>query len=256
MSAQGYGTIGSWLRLILGFLVISTAALVLVIVDLLLLPWRGLRIRAGNLYGKVVGPVVVGLAGARVKVAHRERLDTSAPAIYVSNHASALDIFVAMWVAPVGGCGVAKKEIARIPFFGWAYKLSGHLLLDRQNRENAIAALRSIADVVRKHGLSIWIWPEGTRSRDGRLLPFKKGFVHLAAATGLPIVPVVVHGAHERWPGRTTRLVPGVLEVEVLEPVPTDDWDPDKADEHVEMVRSIFLEHLRPAQLPAPALAS
>jgi putative phosphoserine phosphatase/1-acylglycerol-3-phosphate O-acyltransferase len=67
---------------------------------------------------------------------------------------------------------------------------------------------------------------------------------------------VVVHGAHERWPGRTTRLVPGVLEVEVLEPVPTDDWDPDKADEHVERVRSLFLEHLRPAQLPAPALAS
>jgi 1-acyl-sn-glycerol-3-phosphate acyltransferase len=256
MSAQGYGPIGSWLRLILGFLVVATAALVLVVVDLLLLPWRGLRIRAGNLYGKIVGPIVVRLAGTKVQVAHRERLDASAPAIYVSNHASALDIFVAMWVAPIGGCGVAKKEIARVPFFGWAYQLSGHLLLDRKNRENAIQALRSIADVVRKHGLSVWIWPEGTRSRDGRLLPFKKGFVHLAAATGLPIVPVVVHGAHERWPGRTTRLVPGVLEVEVLEPVRTDDWDPDKADEHVEEVRSLFLEHLRPAQLPAPALAS
>jgi 1-acyl-sn-glycerol-3-phosphate acyltransferase len=254
MSAQGYGPIGSWLRLILGFLVIATAALVLLIVDLVLLPWRGLRIRAGNLYGKIVGPIVVRLAGTKVKVAHPERLH--GPAIYVSNHASALDIFVAMWVAPVGGCGVAKKEIARVPFFGWAYKLSGHLLLDRANRDNAIQALRSIADVVRKHGLSVWIWPEGTRSRDGRLLPFKKGFVHLAAATGLPIVPVVVHGAHERWPGRSTRLVPGVLEVEVLEPVRTDGWDPDKADEHVEEVRGLFLEHLRPTQQPANQLAS
>jgi 1-acyl-sn-glycerol-3-phosphate acyltransferase len=256
MSAQGYGPIGSWLRLGVGFVVLAVAATVLLAVDLVLLPWRGLRIRAGNVYGKIVGPIVVWLAGTRVRVAHRERLDASAPAIYVTNHTSALDVFVGMWVAPVGGCGIAKKEVGRIPFFGWAYRLSGHLLIDRADRPGAIAALQAIAEVVKKHGLSIWIWPEGTRSRDGRLLPFKKGFVHLAAATGLPIVPVVVHGAHERWPGRTTRLVPGVLDVEVLEPVRTDGWDPEDVDEHVEAVRGIFLAHLRPSQKPADQLAS
>jgi lysophosphatidate acyltransferase len=255
MAGQGYGRVRTWIRLVIGFIGIALAAVVLLAADLVLIPSRRLRIHAGNLYGHVVGPFVTWLAGTRASIANRDRIEHR-PAIYVTNHTSALDIFVAMWLAPVGTCGVAKKELARVPFFGWAYKLSGHLLVDRGDREGAIQALKSIADVVRKHGLSIWIWPEGTRSKDGRLLPFKKGFAHLAIATGLPVIPVIVHGAHERWPGRSTRLVPGTLEVDVLEAVNTDDWRADTVEQHVEHVRELFLRHLGPKQQPAGELAS
>jgi len=237
-------------RIAASFVLVSSGAVVYLLLSLLLLPWRPLRIRIGNVYGKTVAPSVAWILGVRTRVRHRERLAESRPAIYVTNHTSTLDVLIAMWLCPVGGCGTAKKEIARIPFFGWAYWLSGHLLIDRGDREGAIAALAATAEFVRRHRLSIWIWPEGTRSRDGRLLSFRKGFVHLAIATGLPVVPVVLHGAHQRVPGRSFTLIPGELEVEVLEPIDTRSWKPETVGEHVEQAHAVFSRALRPAQRP------
>ena len=242
------GFISTWVRIVASFVLVSSGAIVYLLLSLLLLPWRPLRIRIGNLYGKIFGPSVVRILGVRTRVRHRERLGESSPAIYVTNHTSALDVLIAMWLCPMGGCGIAKKEIARIPFFGWAYRLSGHLLIDRGDREGAIAALAATAELVHRHRLSIWIWPEGTRSRDGRLLSFRKGFVHLALATGLPVVPVVLHGAHERVPDRSFTLIPGELEVDVLEPIDTRNWKPETVDDHVEQVHAIVERALRPAQ--------
>lgn len=242
------GFAGTWARIATSFVLVSSGAIVYFAVSLLLLPWRPLRIRIGNVYGKIFGRSVSRILGVRTRVQHRERLGESRPAIYVTNHTSALDVLVAMWLCPMGGCGIAKKEIARIPFFGWAYRLSGHLLIDRGDRDGAIAALASTAEFVRSCRLSVWIWPEGTRSRDGRLLAFRKGFVHLAIATGLPVVPVVLHGAHERVPDRSFTLVPGELEVEVLEPIDTRSWKRETVDEHVEQVHAIVGRALRPAQ--------
>ncbi len=247
--AQGaLGFVSTWVRIVTGFVLVSSGAIVYLLLSVPLLPWRPLRIRIGNLYGKFFGPLVVRILGVRTRVRHRERLGGSSPAIYVTNHTSALDVLIAMWLCPMGGCGIAKKEIGRIPFFGWAYRLSGHLLIDRGDREGAITALASTAELVHRHRLSIWIWPEGTRSRDGRLLSFRKGFVHLALATGLPVVPVVLHSAHERVPDRSFTLIPGELEVDVLEPIDTRSWKPETVDDHVEQVHAAVERALRPAQ--------
>jgi 1-acyl-sn-glycerol-3-phosphate acyltransferase len=235
-------------RITISFVLLSVGAVVCLLLSLLLLPWRPLRIRIANVYGKLVGPWVTRILGVRIRVRHRERLAASSPAIYITNHTSAVDVFIAMFLCPLGGCGIAKKEIARIPFFGWAYLLSGHLLIDRSDRESAISALTATGELVRRHRLSIWVWPEGTRSRDGRLLSFRKGFVHLAIATGLPVVPVVLHGAHERLPDRSFRLIPGVLDVEVMESIDTHSWKPETVDAHVEQVHEIVRRALRPAQ--------
>jgi lysophosphatidate acyltransferase len=246
--ARPLGLADTWVRITVSFILVSIGAVVYLLLSLLLLPWRPLRIRIGNVYGKTFGRPVARILGVRTHVRHRERLAESPPAIYVTNHTSALDILVAMWLCPMGGCGIAKKEIARIPFFGWAYWLSGHLLIDRGDRGGAIAALAKTAELVRRHRLSIWIWPEGTRSRDGRLLSFRKGFVHLAIATGLPVVPLVLHGAHQRLPDRSFTLIPGELEVEVLEPIDTRSWKRETVDDHVEQVHAIVGRALCPAQ--------
>jgi 1-acyl-sn-glycerol-3-phosphate acyltransferase len=245
---QRISTLTRWA---LGFSFIIAVSVPYVLVALLMLPWRGLRIRSGNIYGKLVGPALTRVTGTRARIQNRERLNDQKPAIYVTNHTSELDPFIAMWLCPMGGCGVAKKEIARVPFFGWAYKLSGHLLIDRSNREKAISSMKQIAALVRRFDLSIWIWPEGTRSRDGRLQPLKKGFVHLAIATGLPIVPIVMHDAHKRWPGRSLRMYPGQLNIDVLPAVETTNWSAQTMDEHLAQIHGIFAEALEPHQQPA-----
>ena len=210
----------------------------------LALPFRTLRIRIGNFCGKMIGPFITRIVGTKLINPDSQKLKNSGPAIYITNHTSALDIFISMAICPYGGCGVGKKEVVRIPFFGWAYWLSGHLLIDRGNREKAVASMNKLSKFVNDKKLSIWIWPEGTRSMDGKLIPFKKGFVHLALATGLPIVPVIFHDAHQRWPAKTMQFYSGEVRVEVLNPIDTKDWNKDNIEAHVNQVKSVMSEAL------------
>ncbi len=223
------------LRYWIAFVVTSVASVLFIIGLLLIFPWRQGRVRACNFWGKTVGRFNIWITGAKVRVAHRERVESQKPAIYISNHTSTLDIWMGMWICPYGGVGVAKKELLRVPFFGQLYALSGHPLIDRSNRERAIATLKDLADFVRSNRLSIWIWPEGTRSRSGELLPFKKGVVHMAVATGLPIVPILVWGAQEIWPIKKVwalRFERAPLDLEVMEAFDTSDWSLDTVEEH------------------------
>ncbi len=240
----------SVLRLVTGFLVMVLYTLVFLVIALLLLPSRAARIKACNYYGKALGRSIVAIAGVTPIIRHRERLNGFMPAIYLSNHASNIDAFIGMWLCPVGAAGVAKKEIARVPFFGWLYLLSGHPLIDRQNRENAIASLESVAQVVRSHRLGIYMFPEGTRSKDGRLLPLKKGFVHMAIATGLPVVPVVVHGSHKSWKKHEFTFTPCTVYVDVLEKVDTSSWRAETAEQHCAQIHRLYVECLEPEQRP------
>ena len=211
----------------LAFLGIVPLSLLYIGLCLVLLPWRALRLKAGNVYGKLVGPIVFRLAGAKPVFENHEILRDSQPAMFVSNHTSTVDMWIGMWMCPLPSCGIAKKEIVRIPFFGLCYLLSGHLLVDRGNRAKAVASMKKAAAVVSRHGLNLWMWPEGTRSRDGRLRVPKKGFAHMAIAPRLPIVPVVFHDANKRWPGGTFRVTPGEVRIEILPPIRTDDWAPE-----------------------------
>jgi 1-acyl-sn-glycerol-3-phosphate acyltransferase len=243
----------SVLRLVAGFLLVAVSASLWMVVAVVLLPWRVLRIKLCNYYGKLIGYSITRIAGGRPVVQHAERLDGSFPAIYVANHTSTLDAFLSIWLCPVGGCGVVKKEVLKIPFFGQLYFLSGHLSIDRGDRGKAIAALDGVAKLVRKHRLGIWIMPEGTRSRDGRLLPFKPGFVHLAIATGLPVVPVVLHGVHKVWGLGTYSLLAKDVDIEVLEPVATSDWKAETAQAHADEVRARIAARLHEDQRPLAA---
>ncbi len=238
------GSVSFLFRFVLGFTWLSLWSTLCLSLMIIALPFRTLRIRIGNFCGKIVGPFITRVMGARLVNPDIKKLNDSPPAIFVTNHTSALDIFICMAICPYGGCGIGKKEIVKIPFFGWAYWLSGHLLIDRGNREKAVKSMDKLTKFVNDKGLSIWIWPEGTRSMDGKLIPFKKGFVHLALATRLPIVPVILHGAHERWPAKTMRVYPGEVRVEVLDSIETNDWNKETIDEHIETVRNVMASAL------------
>ena len=170
----------------------------------------------------------------------------------MSNHTSLFDVLLAMWLCPVGTTAVAKREVAWLPCIGQIYILSGSLLIHRHDPERAVAELRRTAEFVKRARLSVMIWPEGTRSRTGRLLPLKKGFAHLALQTGLPIVPIVVTGGHRAWrAGSLSFSDRARVEVRVEAPIETTHWSRETLDAHIAEVAAVFRERLPEEQRPA-----
>ena len=244
--------IKSVFKILGGVLSLSVITPIIIAHLILMLPFRLRRIRACNYYGHVVGRYLVWITGSKVDLHGKERLNPDRPAIYVANHASILDIFLAVWLAPVGTVGVGKKEVVYYPFFGQAYFLSGHLLVDRGNNAKAIQSLNRLVKVVRKNRLSIFIWPEGTRSRSGRLLNFKKGVAHLAIQTGLPVVPLVFHGTHKCWEKNSLKLIGVPVRVDVLPEIETTNWKLETIRDHLAQIRQAFIDVLPPDQKPIP----
>lgn len=140
--------------------------------------------------------------GIRVEVRGAENLSPRAPMIVMSNHQSLYDIPVIFQVIEQRLRMVSKVELARVPVWGAAMRASGFIFVDRRNREAAIRSLRE-ARARLDDGVLVWIAPEGTRSRDGSLLPFKKGGFVLAEEMGVPVLPISIHGTSTILPART-----------------------------------------------------
>ena len=159
-----------------------------------------------------LGITGVKLAGVMVETRGLEYLEPGRNYIFLSNHASNLDPPVLIPSIP-GRCSVlVKKEVFRIPILGTAMHMADLVPVDRHNRESAIESVRAAVEVMRHH-VHMVIFVEGTRSRDGRLLPFKKGPFHLAMEVGAPIVPVTLLGTYECWPKGTFAMRPGTATV-------------------------------------------
>jgi len=158
-------------------------------------------------------PSALWLAGVRVEVGGRE-LMPSGPAIYVSNHESALDVWALFCAIPRNLRFVAKSELFRIPVFGWYLRLARFVEVNRRDRAQAVAALRRGARIV-QGGLSLVVFPEGTRSPDARIQPFKKGPFVLAMEAGVPVVPVAIAGAAALNPKRRLEVQPGTIRVAI-----------------------------------------
>lgn len=238
----------SLLRMALGLVYCAVILNIFLPLMLLCLPSRKYRIYLGNISGKLIGRGLLWLASAEVDTTKVVETTRHFPAIYVSNHTSILDIFLGIWVAPIGTVGVAKKQVVWYPFFGLLYLLAGHLRVDRGNHAQAVGAMADMAALMKRHNLGVWLWPEGTRARDGRLKVFKKGFAHMAIATRLPIVPVVVAGAQRAWQHGSWKIHPTTLDIQVLEPIQTADWTMENIDEKIAMVRGRIEAALPPEQ--------
>src|SRR5690606_24157949 len=125
--------------------------------------------------------------GLRVRVEGREHLLEHRPCIYLANHQSAYDVPVLADLYPPDTVVIGKREIRRIPFFGWVCGTTGNVLSDRADNPRAVGRLREAEEAVRSRSVSVWIFPEGTRGTvPGRLLPFKKGAFYMGVATGAP----------------------------------------------------------------------
>jgi len=228
------------LRSLAGFAVFVPLGPPLLLSLLFLLPSRRLRVRLSNAVSRVFSALLLHLWAVRVELDHEERLSGSTPALYIANHSSSLDTFLLMALAPMGVCMLVKREAIYLPIFGQAALLSGYLCLDREAGQEAHASMARTAAFVRDNELGLFLMPEGTRSRDGQLGPFKKGFVHLAVTTGLPVVPIAIRGAASLWPLGSWWIRPGAVRVEVLPRIDTSEWRAEQAGLHAEQVRELL----------------
>jgi 1-acyl-sn-glycerol-3-phosphate acyltransferase len=177
-------------------------------------------------------------ASATPVVAHGlENVRPGGPLVVVSNHVSWYDIFAIASVIPVPFHFVAKKELERIPLFGRAWKTAGHISIDRSDRKKAIESLRGAGAAIRARNSAVVIFPEGTRSRTGRLQPFKKGAFTLAVEAGVPIVPTVVVGSYDILRPDDWRVRPSTVHVHFGAPVPPGEVPGENAEQLMERVR-------------------
>jgi 1-acyl-sn-glycerol-3-phosphate acyltransferase len=160
---------------------------------------------------------ILKLAGARVVVARLPPLPDG-PLIFASNHESALDILALLARLPRTVRFVAKQELFRIPVFGWYLGMGGHIAVDRGNHARAVESLRTAGAAVRG-GISLIVFPEGTRSTDLRVHPFKKGPFVVAMEAGVPVVPVAISGAGRITPKRAIAVYSGEIRIAFGDPV-------------------------------------
>jgi 1-acyl-sn-glycerol-3-phosphate acyltransferase len=191
-------------------------------------------------------------AGMRVVTHGREAIDASLPHIYVANHVSIMDIPAILHSVPDHGF-VAKRELSRVPLFGPAARAVGVVYIDRENRKSAFAAYEEAADKVRD-GRSVIVFPEGTRGAAYGLREFKKGPFVLAIRSGVPIIPVIIHGTIEVTPNGTLDVTPGTVNIHLLEPVPTAGLTYDERNTLAETVRGRMAEAMASLYDVSPSL--
>ncbi|MEM1328640.1 MAG: HAD-IB family hydrolase [Bacteroidota bacterium] len=189
------------------------------------------------------GDLVISMSGIELVVRGEENLWNHRPAVFMFNHQSGVDLFIAAKLIRKDVVGIAKKELQRVPILGQMMTAAGVIFIDRKNRQKAIEAMRPAVEALHG-GSSVVIFPEGTRSKSYRLGKFKKGGFHLATQAGVPIVPVVVRNAYDAMPRGASLLKSVAIEVVVHPPIPTTDWRLEDMTQHIKEVRSVFLKEL------------
>jgi len=180
-------------------------------------------------------------SGVRVKVRGYYHIDPSVSYIYMPNHQSDFDIPVLLAHLKAQFRWLAKAELFKIPIFGQAMRGAGYISVDRGNRRSAFESLKKAAEIIRD-GVSVLIFPEGTRSRDGNIGSFKKGGFLLAVNSGVPVVPIIICGTREIMSKDRLLIKPGNVTIEIRKPIETSAYTQKSKDDLMKTVRQIICE--------------
>ncbi len=186
-------------------------------------------------------PVLLWAGGARLVVIGREHVDPRRPTLYISNHQSTIDVPCLSRALRANVRYVAKHQLKYVPVMGWYMWLTGFPFVDRGNRRSAVASLEKAGLRIRK-GLSIVVYPEGTRSDDGRVLPFKKGPFMLALKAQVAICPVAIEGSGKLMPKNSWHITPGEIRVKVGAPIDVTGYTESDRERLMQDVRSQIID--------------
>lgn len=183
---------------------------------------------------------VLFISGVKASATGMDHVDRSRSHIIIANHQSLYDIPAIVTTLGIQFRWVIKKELLKIPLFGYALYASKNIFIDRSNRAQTIATLRKgIARLPR--GASLIFFAEGTRSVDGRLQKFKKGGFVTAIDSGFPILPVTVNGSRAVLPKKSLAFSPGKIQVVIGEPIDSSAYTHDRVDALIERTRGVIL---------------
>jgi 1-acyl-sn-glycerol-3-phosphate acyltransferase len=204
--------------------------------------WLKIPNRPGGVYdecGRRWGVRVLRAAGVTVRTVGMEHIPPDQPIIYVSNHQSLFDILALAATIPGKMRFVAKRELAKVPIFGAALKAAGQIYIDRHNLAKAFDAYQDAAGAVRA-GMNAVVFAEGTRSRTGKLLPFKKGPFVFAIASQVPVIPIYCAGTFDILPKGSLRMHPRPITLFYGKPISTDGLVYDDRERLMRQVRAVI----------------
>lgn len=199
---------------------------------------RRMARRAPYLFARAFSGVMSAILGWKVQAEGLEHLAAAHPAILVANHQSNLDIVTYGAAYPRDTVLVAKKEIVRIPGFGWFLTATGNILIDRANAESAQRSMAEAAERIRRERVSVWMFPEGHRNQRSELLPFKKGSFRLAIAAQVPVVIIVSEPIDTLLDASRWMVRPGRFRIRMLPSIPTTGMTPEDVDQLLETTRA------------------
>ncbi len=203
------------------------------------------RASLGRRLSRLWGTLLLKVACTTVTVEGREHLIPGQTYIFAANHRSQFDIFVIMATLPGEFGWVAKKSLFQIPIFGQAMVSLGNISIDRSNLKDAIRSLNEGAERVKK-GLSLVVFPEGTRATTQELLPFKKGVFIMALKAGEPVVPVSISGTLAIQPRGSLHLRPGPVKVVISPPIDPRDFRGQRKEAFMAAVHQAIARHFDP----------
>lgn len=196
----------------------------------------------GHKVAKLWAKMLLVLFHTKTEVIGAENIHLGKPQILMANHQSDFDIMVLLATIPGQFRWIAKKELFKIPLFGTAMRKAGYISIDRQNHEKAMDSVEKALQKIRE-GKSIMSFPEGTRSRNGVIRPFKRGMFHLAIASGAPIVPISIIGSGQIMPKGSLSVKPGKITVVIGSPIDVSRYTAEDHDILIEQVRNVIIRN-------------
>ncbi len=205
------------------------------------------RGRWQHTWARIWSWLILKTSGVRVRVEGLEHIDPQQTAIFCVNHPSAMDIPILFVHLPVQFRFLAKRELFALPFLGWHLRRSGHIAVDRNRPHEAMRSFEEAAAKI-KAGSPVVLFPEGTRSRTGQMLPFKPGSFYLAIRAGVPVVPITLNGTRYVHRPDTYHVRPGQVEMIIHQPIPTTDLTPEDVPALSARVRECILSRFKPPE--------
>jgi 1-acyl-sn-glycerol-3-phosphate acyltransferase len=197
---------------------------------------------AAHWCGRIWAKVALLANQVRVRMEGLENVKGTGPYVFMSNHQGSYDIFALLGYLPFQFKWLAKKELFSIPILGWAMSAAGYISIDRQGTRETVEAMKEAAQKIRD-GMSVVIFPEGSRTPDGSIQPFRKGGFTLAIRSQVPIVPIAISGSREIMSKDRLTANPGEIRVRIGSPIKTRDYSMQSRESLMEKVREIISEN-------------